>query len=271
MTSLARALAIPPASLAREPLREVLVAVLDSGIDGTHPDLRGRVLESVRVELAQGRPVLVAAQSDENNDAYGHGTAVASVLCKVSPNARILDVRVIDGGRVGAGTALLAGLRYAVQRRVAIVNMSVAANAEFAGKLHALCEQAYRQGQAIVAATRNTPLTDHGFPAELSSVISVDQGRTRSLFDWYYRQAHPIEYVAHGENVVVAAPGGGYTTKTGTSFATPTVSGLCALWLGAFADLRPFELKSLLKAFSAEPEGRIEDASPSPSRDTPLR
>jgi subtilisin len=268
MRSLVRALTIAPEALAREPLAEVLVAVLDSGIDGTHPDLRGRVVESHRVERSDGKVVIVPARSDENNDGYGHGTAVASVLCNMSPNARIVDVRVLGDGQVGAGAALLAGLRFAVQRRVAVVNMSVAASAEFAAKLHALCEQAYRQGQAVVAATRNTPLTDHGFPAELSSVISVDQARMGSLFDWYYRRAHPIEYVAHGEDVTVAAPGGGYTTKTGTSFATPAVSGLCALWLGAFPDLRPFELKSLLKAFSTEPAGRIEGASTASSRDT---
>jgi subtilisin len=50
--------------------------------------------------------------------------------------------------------------------------------------------------------------------------------------------------------VLVASPGGGTTTMTGTSFAAPAVSGLCALLVGACPDLRPFEVKSLLKAFS---------------------
>jgi subtilisin family serine protease len=249
---LAQALAIEPEELARRELGPVTIAVLDSGVDGTHPDLAGRVIDAVRVELVDGKPAVVRASPSENNDSYGHGTAVASIACRVSPNARIVDVKVLGDGKLGTGAALITGLRYAVSQRYSVVNMSLAASAEFAARLHALCEQAYRQGQVIVAATRNMPLADHGFPAELSSVVSVDQGRLESLYRLYYRRSHPIEYVAHGDEVVVAAAGGGYTTKTGTSFATPAVSGLCALWLGAFAELRPFEIKALLKAFATE-------------------
>ena len=58
---------------------------------------------------------------------------------------------------------------------------------------------------------------------------------------------------APSDEVTVAAAGGGYTTKTGTSFATPAVCGLCALLVGAFPDLRPFELKTLLKKNAKPP------------------
>ncbi len=273
---LAEALATEPEALALRSLAPVTIAVLDSGVDATHPDLVGRVVDAVRVELVEGKPAIVHASIHANNDSFGHGTAVASIACKVSPNARIIDVKVLGDGRLGTGAALIAGLRYAVQQRVSVVNMSLAATAEFAARLHALCEQAYRQGQVVVAATRNMPLADHGFPAELSSVVSVDQGKLESLYRLYYRRSHPIEYVAHGDEVVVAAAGGGYTTKTGTSFATPAVSGLCALWLGAFPELRPFEVKALLKAFSTEPSvdsgrasGNNEGASTLATSDTP--
>jgi subtilisin len=265
---LAEALATEPEALAQRSLAPVTIAVLDSGVDATHPDLAGRVIDAVRIELVDGKPAVVQGSPTANNDAYGHGTAVASIACKVSPNARIVDVKVLGEGRLGTGAALIAGLRYAVQQRIPVVNMSLAASAEFAARLHALCEQAYRQGQVIVAATRNMPLTDHGFPAELSSVVSVDQGKLESLYRLYYRRAHPIEYVAHGEEVPVAAAGGGYTTKTGTSFATPAVSGLCALWLGAFSDLRPFEVKALLKAFSTESSAHNEGASTGATSDS---
>lgn len=266
---LAQALATEPEELARRSLAPVTIAVLDSGIDGTHPDLVGRVIDAVRVELVDGKPMIVQGSASQNNDSYGHGTAVASIACKVSPNAKIVDVKVLGEGKLGTGAALIVGLRWAIQQKISVVNMSLAASAEFAARLHALCEQAYRQGQVIVAATRNMPLADHGFPAELSSVVSVDQGKLDSLYRLYYRRAHPIEYVAHGDEVAVAAAGGGYTTKTGTSFATPAVSGLCALWLGAFPELRPFEVKALLKAFSVEPEENNEGASGKTTSDTP--
>ncbi len=89
-----------------------------------------------------------------------------------------------------------------------------------------------------------------GFPAEFSNCISVDNKAFVSPYEFVYRPDTVIEYAANGEEVVVAAAGGGYTTMTGTSFAAPTVSGLCALILGAYPALRPFELKTILKAYA---------------------
>ena len=62
-----------------------------------------------------------------------------------------------------------------------------------------------------------------------------------------YRPRTPIEFEARGETVVAPAKGGGYTTLSGTSFATPTVSALCALLLGAYPDMTLFELKTSLR------------------------
>ena len=130
--------------------------------------------------------------------------------------------------------------------------MSLAATHEFAPRLSVLCERAYREGQSVVAATRNMPLTDHGFPAEFSSVIGVDHAQIESMYSWYFRQAHPVPWVADGADITVASPGGGFTTKTGTSFATPVVTAVCALWLGAFGHFQSFELKTLLRAFAQQ-------------------
>ena len=76
------------------------------------------------------------------------------------------------------------------------------------------------------AARRNMPIEDDGFPAEFSSCVGVDIGNFISQFHLLFQEDQIIEFVAHGEAVVVAAPGGGTTTNTGTSFATPAVSGL---------------------------------------------
>jgi subtilisin len=84
----------------------------------------------------------------------------------------------------------------------------------------------------------------------------VDIGKFRSQFHVLFRYGHAIEFAAHGEQVVVAAAGGGKTTMTGASFATPAVSGLCALLVGAYPDPRPFGVKSLLRAFSKEDTAR---------------
>jgi subtilisin family serine protease len=128
--------------------------------------------------------------------------------------------------------------------------MSLAATASFADRILPLCEKAYYQNQVVVASRRNMPLWDNGYPAEFSSCISVDNQAFETPFRFRYLADRIVEYAAHGEEVPVAAAGGGYTTMTGTSFATPTIAGICALIAGAYPGLRPFEVKSLLKAWA---------------------
>ena len=232
-------------------LEPVTVEVVDSGVDATHPQLRGRVVRAVRAEPAGEDYEIVESPPGENADVYGHGTGVASIIAGIAPNAGILDIRVLDARNLSTGEALVAGFRYAVQERARVINMSLAARARCAAMLAPLCEQAYRQNQLVVAARRNMPLAgEDGFPAELASCIGVDVGAFLSHFQLKFQADSPIEFVAHGEQVVVAAAGGGQTTMSGTSFATPAVSGLCALLVGAHPDLRTFDVKSLLRAFA---------------------
>jgi subtilisin family serine protease len=238
-------------TLSRRRLNPVTVAVVDSGIDATHPDLKGRVVAAVRVvERGEKKLALVKGSVPRNADLFGHGTAVAGIVARLAPNARFCDIRVLNDQNAGSGRALLAGFRHAVESGARIINMSLAAGAAFAPELTVLCEVAYRNNQLVVAARRNMPLADEGFPADIPICIGVDLGRFRSPFRVFFREDHRIEFVAHGEDVVVPAAGGGHTTMTGTSFATPAVSGLCALLVGAYPDLRPFDIKSLLRAFS---------------------
>jgi subtilisin family serine protease len=236
------------ADLAARPLAPIEVAVLDSGVDATHPDLAGRVRAAFAVEIVKGRSEVVAKAADRNHDVFGHGTGVASIIAKQAPNASIVDYRVLDADNTGAGDALVAALDAAVTRGCRVINMSLAAKREFGPRLLAHCERAYREGLVVVAAKRNMPLADLGFPAEYTAVIGVDRASFPSLSIVRYQPKSVIEFVGHGEQVVVAAPGGGYTTKSGTSFATPAIAGLVALLLGAYPDLRPFEIKSILKA-----------------------
>jgi subtilisin family serine protease len=236
--------------LANQPLEPVEVSVLDSGIDSTHPDMAGRIVDSVSVQIIDGRPQIEPREPGKNNDVYGHGTAVASVICRLAPNARIVDVGVLGGDSYGVPAALTAGLEYAVGRKSRIINMSLAARAEFAPALWRLCERAYRQNQLVVASKRNTPFTDDGFPAEFSSSIGVDRGSFPSPYQLRFHPDRATEYSAHGDEVIVAAAGGGYTVKTGSSFSTPAVAALCALLIGAHPSLRSFEVKTILKGFA---------------------
>ncbi len=248
---LARALRERLEELLVRPLAPIEVAVLDSGIDATHPDLAPRVRAAFAAEIADGRASVVERPRGCNHDVFGHGTAVASIVARQAPNASIVDYRVLNADNTGAGDALVASLDAAIDRGCRVVNMSLAARREFGPKLLHHCERAYRRGVVIVAAKRNMPLADLGFPAEYTAVIGVDRATFPSLFAVRYQPESVIEFVGHGDDVVVAAPGGGYTTKTGTSFATPAIAGIVALLLGAHPELRPFEVKSLLKALAS--------------------
>lgn len=238
-------------ALSKRDLLPVDVAVLDTGVDATHPDLAGRVVDAFSVDVEDGRARVTQADGPHNADVFGHGTGVASVIARLAPNARIVDIRVLGAGNYGTSAALIGGLKLAVERRIRIVNMSLAAKGETAPSLWPLCELAYRQNQVIVAARRNVPLMDEGFPAEFSSCISVDRDRFSSPYALRYYAGKTIEYAAHGDDVIVAAPGGGHTRATGTSFATPAVSAMCALLLGGYPNLRPFEIKTILKGFTS--------------------
>ncbi len=236
--------------LSRRTLAPIEVAVLDSGIDASHPDLVGRIARAFAVEVVDGKAEVKEVEVGINNDAYGHGTGVASIIARIAPNARIIDVRVLGAANSGAAAATLAGLRLALTHRWKVVNLSLALAGSSITELQALCERAYYQDQILVAARRNMPISDDGFPAELSSCIGVDNEEFEDPLRFRYQSSDKIEFIAHGEEVTVAAPGGGYTTVVGTSFATPAISGICAVIVGAFNDLSPFEVKSFLKTIS---------------------
>lgn len=251
MNGLEAALSSPLESLAEGTLDPVIVAVIDSGVDATHPALRHRVSAAFATTTDQDhRWTLQPCALPACNDRFGHGTSVAGLIAATAPNASLIDIGVLDEKNLGAGEALLEALRYAIESEAKLINMSLAAKAKFAPDLNRLCEAAYRAGKIVVAAKRNQTLFDFGFPAEFSSCVSVDIAVAGGFLGLKYLGSTPIEFAAQGVDLVAPAPGDLYTRVTGTSFATPIVSGICALLLGRYPHLTVFEIKALLKHFS---------------------
>jgi subtilisin len=246
-TPLLEALTTPMEAWWARSLQPIDVAVLDSGIDATHKDLEGRVAAAFRVERGKSGLKWHKVPQGTNNDVFGHGTAVGSIIAKLAPNARLIDVRVLGTDNSATAACFIHALKEAVQRRWPVLNLSLALSAKFAAEARPICETAWHQGQVIVSAKRNMPVVDLGLPAEFGTSISVDTDELSDARHIRFLPGEVIEFVALGENVTVAAPGGGYTTLSGTSFATPTVSALCAVMLGAFPGLLPFEVRTILK------------------------
>jgi subtilisin family serine protease len=241
---------LPLDALSGETLHPVRVAVLDTGLDATHPLLRGRVASAVKWRREEdGTIVPSSLKRTSNNDPCGHGTGVAGVIAAIAPNARIDDICVLDADCGGCGDIVLAGLRAAIDSRAEVINVSVAfAKDLWWAETSCLLEEAYVRGKIVVASKRNFPRPDDlGMPAELPTAINVDAALVPSPFVLRYLEKSKIEFAALGENVRTARPGGGWTRLSGTSLAAPTVAALCALLRGVNRDLTLFEIKSILK------------------------
>lgn len=243
-------LATPPWELAGRPLRKVRVAVLDTGIDATHPALRRRVARATAYRLDPGGAIAASPLSPRaNNDPSGHGTGVAGVIAALAPNAVLRDYRVLDADSSGFGDVVLRGLADAIASDADLINVSIAiAKDRCWAATSRLLEEAFLRGKIVVAAKRNFPRPgDLGLPAELPTAISVDAASLPSPYLVRHFPRARIAFAARGHAVPAPSPGGGWTRLSGTSFATPAVSALCALYLGASPGLELFELKTLLK------------------------
>jgi subtilisin len=126
-----------------------------------------------------------------------------------------------------------------------VINMSLSTTKrEFAALLHELADIAYFQRTVVVASAHNMPV--ESYPWRFSSVISVGSHELPDPLAYFYNPSPPVEFFAHGVDVDVAWVGGGSLRSSGNSFATPHISGICALVLGKHPELTPFQLKSVL-------------------------
>ena len=174
---------------------------------------------------------------------------MAGIITGLAPEAKIIDVKVLNEFNTCTGDVLIEGVKWALDQGIKLINMSLATSKEeYIPRVYALCEQAYVQDAVIVASRRN--FGDLGCPAMFSSVISVDREEFDNRYRIRFKPRSVIEYDAAGTKIRVPAPGGGYTETTGTSFATPHVTGLVALLLGVMPGLLPVEAKVLLKALA---------------------
>jgi subtilisin family serine protease len=219
----------------------VRVCILDSGIELGHP-LVGEIEGAVAVHVEDDEVNVV---EDTEGDLCGHGTACAGIVRSIAPDCSLFSVRVLGAGFTGSGTALLGGLRWAVEQGFQIINMSLSTTkSQFAGMLHEVADAAYFRRTVLVASAHNMPV--ESYPWRFSSVISVGSHEEKEPVAFFYNPSPPVEFFARGVDVEVAWLGGGSARSTGNSFATPHMTAICALILGKHSELTPFQLKHLL-------------------------
>src|ERR1700730_4483985 len=223
--------------------RGVRVAVVDSGIDAEHPDLKGKVKESVEAVAQEGRIDFVPSTS---GDQAGHGTACAGIIASIAPDVDLYSVKVLGPKASGSGDMFLVGLDYAIKQKFRVINLSLGTTKrDFFAPLHDLLDRAYQAGCIVVSAANNLPYPS--YPSIFSSsVVSVVKRAGGDPFNFGYRYGQVIELVAPGVEVTTTWPGGGYRQLTGNSFACPYVVGIIALIKEAYPGLTPFQVKTIL-------------------------
>jgi subtilisin len=231
--------------------RGVTVAIIDSGIDASHPELNGKIVESVEARLEGKRIVF---EHSDAGDSAGHGTACAGIVTKIAEGAQIYSVKVLGAGGLGDGQAFLAGLEFAINKRYQVINLSLGTTKpQFFAPLHDLLDRAYQAGCVVVAAANNLP--QPSFPSIFSSsLISVVKSTETDPLNFGFRFGEVIELTAPGVNIRTAWPNGGHRNLTGNSFACPHVVGVIARLLETHPDLTPFQVKAALYSIAKKNE-----------------
>ncbi len=231
----------------------VPVAVIDSGVDASHPELAGAVAETYDTLAAPLVP-------------HKHGTAIAGLIAAhgklmgAAPGARILAIRAFAGkGASAEGTTfnILKGLDWAAAHGARVINMSFAGPADPA--LHRSLQAAHEKGIVLVAAAGNAgPKSPPLYPAADPNVIAVTATDADDRLFPQSNRGHYIAIAAPGAQILVAIPDDKYEVASGTSYAAAEVSGIVALMLERKGDLTPDKVRDILLATAKDlgPKGR---------------
>lgn len=226
----------------------VRVAVIDSGVDAGHPRVGG-VAGAVAFEPDEDADDGYRIVDGAHQDLVGHGTACAGIIRSLAPQAEIYSVRVLGSNLRGRGALFLAGIRWAVDNGMHLVNLSLSTGRErWFAPLHELADEAYFKNVLLVCAANNVP--GPTYPTQYASVVSAAARRTDDPYSIAYNPRPPVEFGARGIDVDVAWMDGTSIVATGNSFATPHVAGLAARVLSKHSGLTPFQVKAVLQAVS---------------------
>jgi thermitase len=224
----------------------MVVAILDTGVDETHPDLS---------------PKMIAGYDFSNNDAlphdeHGHGTHVAGIAAAATNNglgiagldwnARIMPVQVIASNGWGSDSDAIEGINYASSHGARVINMSFGgggSNALFQDAVNS----AWANGVVLIASAGNDDNDVFNYPAAYEHVIAVTastKGDAKADFSNY---GSYIDLAAPGVDILSTVPNNKYEYYSGTSMAAPFVTGLASLIYGRVPGLTPTEVETALK------------------------
>ncbi len=225
---------------------DVIIAIIDTGIDMKHPDLAKRIVDGYNVLNDSPMP----------NDDNGHGTHVAGIIASETNNGvgiagmtwynRIMPIKAMNADGYGTSFDVAQGIRWAVEHGADVINMSLG-NYKASKALKEAIDYAYEKDVIMVAASGNEDTDQTSYPAAFENVIGVAAVNLN---------LNRAEFSNYGDYIDVAAPGvdiastyieGQYASLSGTSMATPHVAALAGLIKSYQPDLKNSEIIRIIE------------------------
>ncbi|BCG60072.1 S8 family serine peptidase [Paenibacillus sp. URB8-2] len=222
----------------------VKVAILDSGIDKNHEDLKQSKIIEFNAE-GPNKPVF---------DILGHGTAIAGIIASndndfgivgVSPDVELYSVKILDDSGKGDINDFVKGIEWCIENNVDIINLSFGIKRENQ-HLESVIEKAINEGIIIVAAAGNNYGISVDYPAAYEDVFSITaiDSSSHSLNS---SAVGKIDFSAPGKDILTLSPNNQYAVYDGTSFASAYVTGLIAKLLKRSEYPKDLNLISLIR------------------------
>ncbi|MGM9923446.1 MAG: S8 family serine peptidase [Bacillus sp. (in: firmicutes)] len=227
---------------------DVVVAVIDSGVQKDHRDLKGSIVSPID---------MVTGSSDYEPDF--HGTHVAGIIAAafnkygtagIAPNTKIMPINVFEGEDAYSWT-IVAGIEYAVENGADIINMSLGQYGYDYAEDYAI-QQAVKKGVTVIAAAGNENTDELFYPAAYSNVIAVSATDSNDRITYFSNYGSYVDVSAPGEGILSTSVGNGYEYLDGTSMAAPVVSGIAALILAKNPFTTVAEVQTILKKSSVD-------------------
>ncbi|MDR2525735.1 MAG: S8 family serine peptidase [Oscillospiraceae bacterium] len=216
--------------------QRVKVAIVDTGVDGNHPFLRGRVLKSdANFTGASGDP------QDDN----GHGTHVAGIVAdNTGDHVKILPVKVLGADGMGKMSQIALGIAYAIDSGCDVINLSLGAPGTAPRTLRDAIARAEQSGIVIAAAAGNNRTDASGvYPANMATVLSVGATAQSGAITSTSNFGGTVDIFAPGAQIMSTAPNNSYRSMSGTSMAAAFASAAAAELCAAAPDFSAAQLR----------------------------
>ena len=241
----------------------VIVAVLDTGVDQTHPMLAGHLISGYDFVDEDIDPQETGQAGVDN--AFGHGTHVAGLVALAAPGASIMPLRTLRADGTGDIWTQVRAIRYAVAHGASVINLSFSFDQPsqvFSDVLaqvtcataSIVCRLSTRPGAIVLAAAGNTGLRVREYPAAAFApgVLGVGASSANDTLAAFSTYGAWVQIMAPGDHILSTIPGGGYASWSGTSMAAPLVAGVAALVRSAKPALRPVDVVTQLITTAAQ-------------------